>query len=315
MSGSVYVFGSINADTSYRMPALPAPGETVVARAAVASPGGKGANQAIASAAAGAATRMIGAVGDDGIPLLDALAARGVDTSSVAEHAGALTGRAVVFVDDSGENSIVVLPSANDLLDERAALAGLHTLSSGDTVVLQNEVPAAANRAAARIARAAGASVVWNAAPAPAAASQLVDAIDLLVVNEHELTQIGAILGVAPAVAGSGIPGLMELLAASARALSSDAVCTLGADGAIFVAAGESGRVEAPRVRAVDTTAAGDTVVGYLAAHSALPIRERLALAARAGALTVTREGASSSIPRLTDVERMLVDTTERTPA
>ncbi|MGY4857838.1 PfkB family carbohydrate kinase [Cryobacterium sp. AP23] len=317
MPGTVFVFGSINADTSYRMTTLPMPGETVIAATASTSPGGKGANQAIAAAAAGAMTRMIGAVGDDAeaAALLAALTARGIDTASIATRPGFATGRAIVCVDDSGENSIVVLSGANTTLDATVAGTGLEEIAYGDVLVLQNEVPAAANRAAARHAQASGATVIWNAAPAPATAADLVTDIDLLVVNEHELKQIHGLLNFTASEDSSGGGDLAGLLTAVAGALEADAICTLGPDGAIYDVAGQVGRVPAPTVRAIDTTAAGDTVVGYLAAHSALPVEERLHLAASAGALTVTRAGASSSIPHLTDVERMLVALTERTPA
>ena len=316
MNGTVIVFGSINADTSYRMTALPAPGETVIASIASASPGGKGANQAIAAAAAAAVTRIIGMVGDDSeaAAQLAALVLRGVDADSVATRRGVATGRAVVFVDDSGENSIVVLPGANDLLDGDVAATGLASISTGDVLVLQNEVPADSNRAAARLARSRGATVIWNAAPAPTAAADLVDDIDLLVVNEHELKQISGILGIETIREGSDSSALGALLAECARALDADAICTLGSDGAMFFADGLSGSVPAPKVRAVDTTAAGDTVVGYLAAHPGLPLEERLRLAVAAGALAVTVVGASSSIPHLGDVEP-LPAAAERTPA
>ncbi|MGA1835904.1 PfkB family carbohydrate kinase [Herbiconiux sp. 11R-BC] len=367
-TGTVWVFGSLNADTSYRMHALPHPGETVLAHSAQTSPGGKGANQAIASAAAGAPTRMIGLVGDDteAETLLGALSARGVDTSRIARRPGTPTGRAVVAVDDRAENAIIVLAGANELLDAATVGASLRGIGAEDVLVLQNEVPAAANRAAATFARAAGATVVWNAAPAPATAADIVGDIDLLVVNEHELAQLAALLGVGDrdsgdggdgdidgvggtgardAQAGSG--GLESLLRRTAKALAAAAfapppghpripaaVCTLGSDGAVYVGASDtdstatgtgtgddtsapdadSGRVASPRVLAVDTTAAGDTVVGYLAAHSHLPLGERLLLAGAAGAVTVTRTGASSSIPTLAEAELMLARTTERTP-
>lgn len=320
---TVVVFGSVNSDTSYRMRALPVPGETVLAHTATSSPGGKGANQAIAAVAAGAPTRLVAAVGDDSdrAALLAALADRGVDTDAVVTHPNTRTGRAVVLVDDRGENSIVVLPGANASLDDAAARHSLADLAPGDTLVLQNEIPAAANRAAARLARRAGALVLWNAAPAPATRADLVDDIDLLVVNENELTQIAVLLGVAPggrAPAGSDILSLLTQTLAALRVEGGTpprGVCTLGAAGAVFVDGEHSGHVPAPVVTAVDTTAAGDTVVGYLAAHSTLPLEERLRLAGTAGALTVTREGASDSIPSLAEVELLLARLTERTTA
>ena len=317
MTGTVFVFGSINADTSYRVAALPGAGETVIAASASSSPGGKGANQAIAAAAAGASTRLIGAVGADAAAtsLLEALGSRGVDTAAITARPDAPTGNAVVYVDDAGENCIVVLSGANEQLDAKVASGGLSSIGAGDVLVLQSEVPAHANRAAAAIARTAGAAVIWNAAPAPASTSEIVGDVDLLVVNETELVQIARLLEITGATDELEIAHLAELLTATATTLETDAICTLGAAGAIYVVAGSSGRVAAPKVRAVDTTAAGDTVVGYLAAHAHLPIVERLRLATGAGALTVTRAGASSSIPPLTDVELMLVALTERTPA
>lgn len=319
---AVVVFGSINADTSYRMAALPAPGETVLAHSAHVSPGGKGANQAIAAAAAGARTRMAGLVGDDveAGAVLGALAGRGVDIASIATRHDTTTGRAVVAVDERGENSIIVLPGANALVDAAAATA-IGSLGAGDVLVLQNEVPAVANRAAARLARSAGATVVWNAAPAPATADEIVEEVDLLVVNERELQQLAALLGSRRKDDTDDTDGRVRLLARTAAALAPSserppaAICTLGAAGALYVDGGESGDVSAPRVRAVDTTAAGDTLVGYLAAHAALPLDERLTLAAAAGAVTVTRHGSSSSIPPIAEVELLLARLAERTPA
>jgi ribokinase len=319
---TVFVFGSINADTCYRLSTLPLPGQTVLADSALASPGGKGANQAIASSASGASTEMIGAVGDDleASTLIRALADRGVGVDGIVTHAGVLTGRALVLVDDRGENSIVVLPGANALLDDDVAAEQLTTIAASDVLVLQNEVPATANRAAARLARKAGALVIWNAAPAPVTYGEIVHDVDLLVVNENELAQLAVLLGVQRSQ-NAGRDDVISLLSQTVDALGRDSdmtihgVCTLGANGAVYVSGGTSGRVHAPQVHAVDTTAAGDTVVGYLAAHPTLPLCERLELASAAAALTVTRQGASSSIPSLRDVERMLASTTERTPA
>jgi ribokinase len=319
---TVFVFGSINADTCYRVSSLPLPGQTVLADGTHASPGGKGANQAIASSAAGASTFMIGVVGDDteASAMIRALGDRGVGVGGVVARPDVPTGRALVFVDDEGENSIVVLSGANALLDESVALEKLTTIGASDVLVLQNEVTAAANRAAVRVARRAGAVVIWNAAPAPVAPDDLIHDIDLLVVNENELAQLAALLGVQEP-RSAGADDVVRLLSETVDALrherhmTIDAVCTLGADGAVYVSAEGSGRIHAPRVVAVDTTAAGDTLVGYLAAHLTLPLGERLELAGAAGALAVTREGASSSIPSLRDVERMLAATSERTPA
>ncbi|QYH34665.1 ribokinase [Salinibacterium sp. M195] len=313
MPNTVFVFGSINVDSSHHVAAIPQPGETVIASDVSTSPGGKGANQAIAAASAGAITRMIGAVGDDldSTMVLEELAARGVDTDLIVTLRSTTTGRAIVCVDDSGENSIVVVSGANAHLNELIAETGLATISAGDILVLQNEVPAAANFAAARLAKSAGAIVIWNAAPSPMSAAELVHDLDLLIVNEHELKRVGAVLEVAHGDEGSSSE-LGELLTAVSRKLRTDAICTLGSEGLIFTIGAQHGSVPAPKAQPRDTTGAGDAFVGYLASQPALPWVDRLQLAAAAGAITVTQTGASTSIPQLEAVESMLATLTEK---
>ncbi|MFI2488942.1 ribokinase [Promicromonospora kroppenstedtii] len=299
MTGRVTVVGSVNADTSLRLAALPKPGETVLAREAAGSLGGKGANQAVAAARAGARVRMVGAVGrDDGAPLAGALAAEDVDTALLTRSERP-SGRALVLLDDAGENSIIVVPGANAALDDDAVRRACADLSPGDVLVLQHEIPAATSRLAAATASAAGAAVIWNAAPAPVRAADLVEHVDLLVVNEHELGAVARLLGLEPAGAEADV-------AAVAARLGTDVVCTLGAAGALVYRSGAHVRVAAPVVTAVDTTAAGDTFVGYLAASWHLPLSEAVRRAAQAGALAVTRHGAAPSIPTRAEVEHGL---------
>ncbi len=296
MTARVTVVGSVNADTSLRLAALPRPGETVLAREASASLGGKGANQAVAAARAGAHVRMVGAVGrDDGEPLAQALAAEGIDTGLLTRSERA-SGRALVLLDDDGENSIIVVPGANAALDDDAVRQACADLSPGDVLVLQHEIPAATSQLAAATASAAGATVIWNAAPAPAHATDLVEHVDLLVVNEHELDAVARLVGLRPA-------GPEADVAAVAGRLGTDVICTLGAAGALVHRAGALVRVPAPVVTAVDTTAAGDTFVGYLAASWHLPVADAVRRASVAGALAVTREGAATSIPTRAEVE------------
>jgi ribokinase len=299
VTARVTVVGSVNADTSLRLAALPRPGETVLAREAAGSLGGKGANQAVAAARAGARVRMVGAVGrNDGAPLADALAAEGIDTGLLARSERA-SGRALVLLDDAGENSIIVVPGANAALDDDAVRRACADLSPGDVLVLQHEIPAATSRLAAATASAAGATVIWNAAPAPVRPADLVEHVDLLVVNEHELGAVARLLGLDPA-------GPETDVAAVGGRLGTDVVCTLGAAGALVHRDGALVRVPAPAVTAVDTTAAGDTFVGYLAASWHLPVAEAVRRAALAGALAVTRPGAATSIPTRAEVEHGL---------
>ncbi|WP_220456248.1 ribokinase [Curtobacterium sp. ME26] len=293
------VVGSINVDDSISVQRHPAPGETTTATSAVRTLGGKGANQAVAAARAGADVRMVGAVAADEQLVRAALDADGVDTSAVAALRGASTGRAIVLVDEGGENSIVVIPGANAAIPSDSIDRTVGAMRPGDVLVLQNEIPAADSARAARLGHARGATVIWNAAPAPDRRADIVDDVDLLVVNEHELAQVAALVDL-PA------DELDLTLSGVARALGTAVVCTLGAAGVAFRHGAQAGRVPAHRVHAADTTAAGDTFVGSLAATNGRPFDERLRLAVAASAITVTRPGAASSIPTRQDVDEFL---------
>jgi ribokinase len=302
--GRVLVVGSINADDTVRLERMPRPGETVNGRSIARALGGKGANQAVAASRAGKAVQMIGAVGSaDGSPLIEMLDAERIETSGIARVDGISTGRAIVLVDDHAENLIVVVPGANAAVREESVEFACTRLTSGDVILLQNEVPTATSQAAARYGRAAGATVLWNAAPAPNSLDELVADIDMLVVNEHELVVIAELLGTA-------LDGSVEKqIHRVADRLGADVICTLGAEGAAYCVAGETGRADASRVNAIDTTAAGDTFVGYLAATAGLPFNESLRMALTAGSITVTRQGAAASIPFRAEVESSLAPT------
>lgn len=299
----IFVVGSVNRDILVRTPRHPSPGETVTGSRLDTGLGGKGLNQAVAAARAGATVIMVGAVGDDdaGDAARDRLRSDGVDIDRMVVRSDVHTGYAVVTVDDSGENSIVVVPGANGTLDGDDVTRLLTGLRTSDIVVLQNELPPSAGSAAARVARSAGATVVWNAAPAPTALDNIPDVIDVLVVNEHELLCVAELLGLEDQDRDG-------LIAAVGRRLDAVVVCTLGADGSIVVDGVRSESVPAASVDVVDTTAAGDTFIGYLA--SALPFDSissaHLRVAGAAAGLTVTRPGASESIPYLLDVDRSL---------
>jgi ribokinase len=289
----IVVLGSANMDLVAYVPVAPARGETVLGREFRTVPGGKGANQAVAAARAGAEVLMIGAVGEDafGAQLRASLVESGVDVSRLRTVPGP-TGTAHVVVDDAGGNSIVVVPSANatvTALDDadHAALAG------ADALLLQLELPLAGVLAGATAGRAAQVRVVLTPAPARPLSAELLAAVDLLVPNEHE------------AAALTGLADPAAALTALLRRVP-EVVITLGAAGCLYGRRGAASlRVAAPRVEAVDSTAAGDTFVGALAVGLAEGRSPEAALtwASAAAGLSVQRPGASTSMPTRAEID------------
>ena len=281
------MLGSANMDLVAYVPAAPGRGETVTGREFRTIPGGKGANQAIAAARAGAEVTFLGAVGSDsfGEQIRATLAAEGIDVSWLRTVPGP-TGTAHIVVDDEGGNSIVVVPSANASVtslsaEDRAAIA------AADALLLQLETPMEGVLAGARAARVAGVPVVLTPAPVQPLPVELLAVVDLLVPNEHEAKQLA-----------EGLDGLLELVP--------EAVITLGSAGCVYGRRGGGQvRVPASPVTAVDTTAAGDTFVGALAVARAerLPIEAALRWATAAAALSVQRAGASTSMPTRAEID------------
>jgi ribokinase len=291
----VTVLGSLNMDISVTVPRLPRPGATILGSAAQFTPGGKGANQAVAAARLGADVRMVGCVGDDdfGRQLLAALRAEGIDADSVRVVPEVPTGLAMIAVDQAGENLIIVAPGAN----QQVGPSDVAAASNHDILVVSAEIPAPA---IARALTQAGPSIL-NLAPAPPAAAALVgQGVDWLVVNESE----------AAAVLGRPIDGPADAaLAAAALAAVGPrhAVVTAGAHGAALASADAPGPAEVIDgfpVHAVDTVGAGDTFVGALAVALAagVPAPEAVRAAAAAGAAAVTRHGAQAAMPRPADI-------------
>lgn len=290
---TVFVVGSLNIDQTIRVPSFPRAGETIQGSDAMFSPGGKGANQAVAAARAGASVRLVGRVGQDGhgAAILQVLAESNVGSSHVKPTNSACTGTAVIAVDDQGENQIILSPGANAALSSADVDAGLASLASKDVLVLQLEIPRDIVRHAARAAKGRGAYVILNAAPSPPEIEGLFDDIDLLVVNEQEIQDLAHLAG-----AAGDLAQLTETLPA---ALGPSVLCTAGARGAVTSHNGRLVDVPAPEVSVMDTTAAGDTFVGYLAATLAAGcgLPEAMAVAGRAASIAVTRPGAAESIP------------------
>ena len=280
----VFVVGSLNADHRVHVTRLPAPGETVLASDTAVTAGGKGANQAVAAARAGAPTTIVGAIGDDpdGRLLARALAEQDIDARHVRVIPDAETGRALITVDRRGENTIIVAAGANEMLVAADIDEGLRDIAAGDLLLLQLETPEPLVRHAARTASGAGATVVLNPTPVPDSAHDLFDDVDLLVVNEHELAH------------------LSNDITSLARTADATVICTLGADGVDVTHRGGVEHIAASAVDAVDTTAAGDTFIGYFAAHLAgapEDILGAISVAVLAAGVAVTRPGAIESIP------------------
>ncbi|NAZ81303.1 ribokinase [Kineococcus sp. R8] len=299
---SVVVVGSANLDVVLRVSAVPRAGETVLAHGTARGAGGKGLNQAVAVARAGAACTFVAAVGDDeaGRDLTRTMQADGIDVDHLRTSAEP-TGTAHIAVQDDGDNAIVVAAGANATL--RALTDADRALLAAATVlVAQLEVPLEVVTAAARAA--ATATVVLNAAPARVLPAPLLDAVDVLVVNEHEALVVSGLTAPAGADVAAD-PGLQQQVLDALLEVVPAVVLTLGGRGARYAArGGTGGEVAAPRVQVVDTTGAGDTAVGYLAAALAAgePLGAAVAHAVAAGSLAVETAGAVPSVPHRAQV-------------
>ena len=284
MNVGVAVVGSCNVDLVATTGILPRPGETVLGSSFASIVGGKGANQAIAAARAGARCEMIGAVGDDAYAgaIRRALTDAGVGTKGLRTIVGP-SGIALIVVSEAGENAIVVIPGANGALTALAEADG-EAIDAADALLLQLEVPIEIVVAAAT--RARGLRVL-NAAPARPLPPELLANVDLLVVNETEAMMLAE-----TSDAGAAIRVLLGLVPRVALTLGADGVRYADRTGAALV-------VAAPPVRAVDTTAAGDTFTSVLATALAEGRETRVALelACAAASLCVETQGASTSIP------------------
>jgi ribokinase len=289
--GRVVVVGSVNVDLTLPVARLPQPGETMLAGDPLRAGGGKGANVAVAAARAGGRVALVGAVGDDadGAGSLRELEAEGVGTAGIGILAGRSTGLAIVCVDDDGENHIVVAPGANMALAPEPVEARLGDLTADDVCVLSFEVPAEAIAAAGSIAGGRAARLVVNPSPVRELPAEVLAAAPTVVVNAGE----------ARALTGE------DDVRAAARALQTAGagavVVTLGAGGAdVTTAEGEHVAVPAAPAVVVDTTGAGDSFTGTLAAALAAgtELVEAVGRAAEAAARTTERVGARARATR-----------------
>ncbi len=295
----ITVVGSLNLDYVVRVEHHPKLGETVLGSDVELHPGGKGANQAIAAARAGAGVQMIGCVGTD--PAASVLQANleraGVLTSHLLARDGA-SGAAFITVNPSGQNSIVVAPGSNHRLLTTDLQATFFEQTS--VLLLQLEIPWATSLTAAQLARQRGAKVVLNLAPAQKLEAADLAHISTLVVNE---TEASILLGRAPQNVKEALLEVAALLE-----LVPEAIITLGANGAVYGNQNGTGHVPSFAVQVIDTTAAGDAFIGALAAalakQSSLEVAVQRAVAA--GALACTRVGAQPSLPSEAEIDALL---------
>ena len=292
--------GSLCIDNVYRVPALTGPGETVASISYEVFPGGKGLNQSIAAARAGAEVVHAGCVGEDGVWLKETLSAEGVDVTGVRVGDTA-SGHAVIQVNDAGENAIVITGGANRVLEAEHVDAVLAQVGPADWLLLQNEINDLND--VLRAARGRRCRVAFNVAPVDGReAGYDLAGVHLLIVNEIEAA---ALAGTDVAVDGEWTEVIEAL---RGRAPEADIVLTLGRDGLIH--AGHDGviRMAAYDVQAVDETAAGDAFIGFLMAAviGDETMAQALRMGSAAGALAVTRAGAASSIPSPAEVQRLI---------
>lgn len=289
----VVVFGSINVDLVAHVERIPVAGETLAGQSFRCVPGGKGANQALAAARAGAQVALFGAVGRDTFAsgAVTNLETSGMDLTGVVA-VDAATGIALIHVDARGENAITVVAGANALA--AAAQVPDAVLESGTTLLLQLEVPVTELVQLCR--RATGARIIVNAAPAVAMPEELLQRIDVLIVNETEAAAVGK---------AHELPDTPEAFALAAAArYGSVVVVTLGAKGALAVADGDRISIAAPSLHVVDTTGAGDAFAGAFAAalDRGSSLHTAMADGVAGGSLACAGHGAQGALPARTAI-------------
>ena len=300
----VTVLGSLNMDLSIQTGRLPQPGETVLAEDICINPGGKGANQAVAAALLGTSVCLLGKVGRDryGDSLLEKTRQSGVDVSQV-ERCDQPTGMAVVAVDRSGENSIIVAPGANSSVDEAYIARHAQALSKSRYLLAQQEIPMRTVACALRLAKQAGAITILNPAPSREGYLEMLRYVDILIPNEHELAQIS----------GMETATDEQVLLAGRRLCAlgvSVVIVTMGERGAALITPDSARVYPGYPVKVTDTTAAGDSFLGgfVFALERGCGVEQAVDVGQRTGSLTVQRRGAQTAFPTLGELSAWMKD-------
>ena len=296
----ILVIGSLNADLVVRAPRFPAPGETISGEDLAIIPGGKGANQAVAATRQGASVAMVGRVGNDsfGPTLVQNLQNNRVDTTYVKTDESA-TGTAIIVVDSSGQNSIVLSPGANSKVTP--ADVDVVSFQDADLLLLQLEIPLETVTHAISVARQNGLRVILNPAPARQLPDLLLADVDIFIPNESELQLLTNVPVTNVDSAGTAAKALL------AKGVGT-VIVTLGSNGALIVTDGQVQHIPSFKVNVVDTTAAGDAFIGGLAAAllNGKTLEEAVRYGNASGALAATKFGAQPSLPTQDEVEQLL---------
>ncbi|WP_432408959.1 ribokinase [Wukongibacter sp. M2B1] len=297
----ITVIGSLNMDLVTRVKVMPRVGETLIGKDYMQIPGGKGANQADAIARLGARVKMIGLVGDDGFgnDLIQSMTNDGVDVSNIKKLKDSTTGIALIMVNDEGNNSIVVIPGANFELTPEHIDDCIEAIKESDILVTQLETPVDTVRYALKKAKKLEKYTILNPAPAAMLDDELISNIDLLTPNETELEVLS---GVKIEKESDILVGARVLMDKGVKEL----IVTMGDKGCLYANDRENKVYPAYRVEPVDTTAAGDSFTGGIAValSEGKSMEEAIKFATKVGALTVTKEGAQSSLPTREEVEK-----------
>lgn len=303
MNRDIIVLGSMNVDFVVRVKRRPAVGETIHGSEFSTFPGGKGANQAVAAAKLGGNVAMAGRIGDDVFSkvVLDSLAAAGVGGELIVTTPNVPTGSAFITVDDTGDNSIIVIAGANGYCSKNDVDTLRPYLEKAKILMLQHEIPMETVEYAVQAAKQCGAMVLLDPAPPVSLPREILSGVDVLTPNAHEAAFL---TGRQVVDVESARLAAADLLAAGAKAV----VVKLGADGLVYAQDGKFGSIPGHRVQAVDTTAAGDAFAGGLAVAlcEGKSLEEACRFANAVGALAVTRKGAQPSMPERREVEGFL---------
>lgn len=294
----IVVFGSLNMDMVMQLEKLPRPGDTVLCPSYQLVPGGKGGNQAVAAAKAGAQVKLFSKVGNDefGRMILESLKTTGIELMGVGQSSNLPTGCATVCVDAHGENQITVATGAN--LENQESEIPNFLLAKGNTLVLQMETSVEENWKLIRRAKKYGTRLILNLAPVHLIPHDILDSLDVLVMNQSEAAYLGLYLGfdvISPTIVAKRVAANYDLIC----------IVTLGKEGAVACTPEGAWEVGAMQVDAVDTTAAGDAFVGVLAANLDAGVDLSMALkkAVVAGGLACLTKGAQVSLPSQKDIE------------
>lgn len=304
MGGHIVVVGSLNMDLVIRAPRHPEPGETILGSDFKTFPGGKGANQAVAAARLGGSVIMIGQVGLDsfGDSLFEDVTAEGIETKYILRDPREATGVALITVDETGQNTIVVASGANARLTPVDVANAEEAFDGAAVLLLQLESPLPAVTKAIELAKRHGVKVVLNPAPAQMLQTKLLNQVDYLIPNQNELALLAGVEGTDTAVSCLRGLGVTKL------------IVTLGDEGVLVVEKNKETQLRVYAVEVIDTTAAGDAFVGAFAVAltEGKSTLEAASFGNAAGALTVTRSGAQPSLPTRAELDQFLEQENQR---